>query len=896
MAIIVTCANGHKLRVKDEHAGKKVRCPNCKSVVQVPVGTAKQAGDDLYAGLMGSDPGATPPPRSAPARRPAAASQPVRRRTPTGASGARAKANSAPWKLPLAIAGALAAVAALVVVAVIVLGGGDDQVAKQNDVTENRSSAQMASGEDPAGRSAANNQTQQPMAPRGNSPSTVAGTALAVPPDIPHEPIDLTYLPPEAELIVSLRLGALLGTPLLQPLLASQGPPGQNPLAEFEQQLGIGLADVDSVVIAMPTLEEAISAGMSQAGGMPGLPGPGPAPGAPPEQSAQEEPPAIAVVRTSKPFDSQKLLAAAGDSQPQQLGEVTYYLIQPPDMALPGGGLPGLPMPRGAGGPGRSNPFGPTQGAGLPPGGPRGGAGLDNSSGGNQLSGQLGPGTTPPAQSGQTFAQGGQTQLEGAVPQAEPAEETPIALHFPDNQTIVLGTEELVRRAIEQTQTPAARPELASFNAGHHVLIAIAPEGGLGAAAQGAPMPVDENDPLAQAIGHASAVAFSAIVTDHVFLFATLPCNDAPGAAQLQAALDGTIQQLQAAYAGMKPSISSTLGDVLDVVVGSVAVSQDDAVVQIAATLPPRMFEPQTIAVIPALMMGGAFGMDTGEMEITPDMTEAGPGEFSVGQFGQDEPPVAAKVIEDGWEKTLNLSYEKPQDLRVRLEGEAFFATIELTGVSAQSATAYGMLRVDSATDDRGNELKLIAPRETTGLQGDPSKQFLPVNYPNFLSGRPNPPDNRVRIHLMLESPLPAAKQLATLEGSVQVAQHKEIILRGNLNKPGTKLADPALEEAGLFVQIGRDVKVANVDPSMIVVVQATGATAKLLVIRLADDSGQSLSSGVGRSQSGGTTTYTLLAQQELPPGVSLKVSLVDEETLVEVPFKFENVALPPRP
>ena len=33
MKIAVVCPNGHTLRAKAEHAGKKVRCPSCKAAV-----------------------------------------------------------------------------------------------------------------------------------------------------------------------------------------------------------------------------------------------------------------------------------------------------------------------------------------------------------------------------------------------------------------------------------------------------------------------------------------------------------------------------------------------------------------------------------------------------------------------------------------------------------------------------------------------------------------------------------------------------------------------------------------------------------------------------------------------------------------------------------------------
>ena len=37
MAIALKCPNGHALAVAEEHAGKRVMCPTCRSILEVPV-------------------------------------------------------------------------------------------------------------------------------------------------------------------------------------------------------------------------------------------------------------------------------------------------------------------------------------------------------------------------------------------------------------------------------------------------------------------------------------------------------------------------------------------------------------------------------------------------------------------------------------------------------------------------------------------------------------------------------------------------------------------------------------------------------------------------------------------------------------------------------------------
>lgn len=88
MAIHLECAQGHKIRVKDELLGKKIRCPNCQSVVRVESPDSDDADDDSWD---------APDSRRLPTR------------TVNGASN-RSRSESTRSKLPLAIAAAVVVV------------------------------------------------------------------------------------------------------------------------------------------------------------------------------------------------------------------------------------------------------------------------------------------------------------------------------------------------------------------------------------------------------------------------------------------------------------------------------------------------------------------------------------------------------------------------------------------------------------------------------------------------------------------------------------------------------------------------------------------------------------------------------------------------------------------
>jgi hypothetical protein len=100
MQILVQCPKGHKLQVKEEYAGKKIRCPKCQEAVVVPA--AEQATRERESTLA-----ATEPQRGADVKQ-----------APVG--GAGAKRPTGRGKLPLFIGAGVIALMALAVAGYIV--------------------------------------------------------------------------------------------------------------------------------------------------------------------------------------------------------------------------------------------------------------------------------------------------------------------------------------------------------------------------------------------------------------------------------------------------------------------------------------------------------------------------------------------------------------------------------------------------------------------------------------------------------------------------------------------------------------------------------------------------------------------------------------------------------
>lgn len=53
MAIQFRCLNGHKLRVDEEHAGKKGSCPKCNAIVRIPQPARQGISDSSILALLG---------------------------------------------------------------------------------------------------------------------------------------------------------------------------------------------------------------------------------------------------------------------------------------------------------------------------------------------------------------------------------------------------------------------------------------------------------------------------------------------------------------------------------------------------------------------------------------------------------------------------------------------------------------------------------------------------------------------------------------------------------------------------------------------------------------------------------------------------------------------------
>jgi len=90
MSILVSCPNGHTLKVDDKFAGRRGRCPKCRATVAVPASSSSSLDEDAILELLESPQGSAIGPSSAnrPSKHEDAAREAETSRRSAGAHGA----------------------------------------------------------------------------------------------------------------------------------------------------------------------------------------------------------------------------------------------------------------------------------------------------------------------------------------------------------------------------------------------------------------------------------------------------------------------------------------------------------------------------------------------------------------------------------------------------------------------------------------------------------------------------------------------------------------------------------------------------------------------------------------------------------------------------------------
>lgn len=307
----------------DENAfGRKIRCPNCKSIITIPVPEGESPAAPI-APVGTAAPAATPGPKPAGpvASRPVpgnlgAAAPPPRPATADGKKSKKGLFIGLGVTLLLAIGG---------LAAFLTMSGGgenDDGGALPPADTANANSDDASSNPKSASEPAMDMAAAEPTTDMGMGNSM--DSAFGAPPAT--KGADLAWVPENSQLLVSIQPSELIGSPLAAKLLETQ-PQVKMGIAAFEGKAGITIADIESVVIVASGFDEASKNGFKDLKAA-----------KTPEQrkaaSVSLSEAIYAIIMTSKPVDFNTVAGTAA------LPEVEFEGMKYRSMMPPGGTAP----------------------------------------------------------------------------------------------------------------------------------------------------------------------------------------------------------------------------------------------------------------------------------------------------------------------------------------------------------------------------------------------------------------------------------------------------------------------------------------------------------------------------------------------------------------------------
>ncbi len=235
----------------DENAfGRKIRCPNCKSIITIPVPEGAAPAGAAPA------PAAPAPPPPHPGVKPAG---PVAARPIPGkpAAAAAARAGDGDSKSQLVI---------MVVIVLLMIGGGVAALLMGRGAGKDAASELAAAEDGEILEEGEMSDGEEPEMSEDMAEAMAAATAFdEMKPAAAGEPASggaLAWAPKDSQFFISLRPSQLMESPLIKGLLAKQ-PQATQQLAAVEQMAGFKISDIDSLLVAISGLDELIGDNLS---------------------------------------------------------------------------------------------------------------------------------------------------------------------------------------------------------------------------------------------------------------------------------------------------------------------------------------------------------------------------------------------------------------------------------------------------------------------------------------------------------------------------------------------------------------------------------------------------------------------------------------------------------
>ncbi|MDA0809045.1 MAG: tetratricopeptide repeat protein [Planctomycetota bacterium] len=477
-------------------------------------------------------------------------------------------------------------------------------------------------------------------------------------------------------------------------------------------------------------------------------------------------------------------------------------------------------------------------------------------------------------------------------------------VYLPDSKTIVLAEEEPLTSSIEQGSETASRPEFDFVDASSHLAIAFVPNDPFSLTE---PIPTegsgsDALDRLSTAVkDQLLGVGLEISLSDSLELEVRALCVDDAAATEVDASIGDLMNEAKGLWTLAKAGAPAPIVGIVDSIIRAQKNSADAQVASLSTRLTAQSIERAVEGakeMLPMLMMGAMAGLG-GAM---------GPGDLSIGSNSGEpiKPPAATKPAAGlSVAATAKLSSRIDLDDEGNEKPKAIELLLAITGDQAQAAGGAGFASVSSAKDNNGTDLTLRVV-SNFGAGG-----FEAIDRDDFFVKHP---DNGCTAIVTFDPPAEAATAIASAEGIVKlriVENSSQIIVDGAKSLLGKEVDNSELVAAGYKLKLeekkekfGDDeftlwqLEWLNAGSAVDVQQIADGGGLGLQTPQLVDADGNVIAEFSGTSyvsfgnNSSLSWSMSIQDDQPVPDDARLRFTLNTDVSIVDVPFKVENVAI----
>lgn len=474
---------------------------------------------------------------------------------------------------------------------------------------------------------------------------------------------------------------------------------------------------------------------------------------------------------------------------------------------------------------------------------------------------------------------------------------------LPDSKTIVLAEEGPLQAVIEQGAEDSSRPEFEFVDATAHVSIGFVPNDPFALTEQ---IPSegtgsDAMDKLASAAKEQLlGVGLGVSLTDSVELEVRLLCIDDAAATDINAALTAVMTELKGMWALMKGAAPPVISGMVDSLIRAQRNSSTREVASISTRITQQSIQnavENAAEMLPMLMMGALGGGGA--------IPGGGLGSGTGGD-GPPPPPPATKPAE-GLTVTPSARPSSQDDLddEGNVLPKAVELVLDIVGDQAKNATGAGFPALTSGADNNGADLT-VRIRANFGQGG-----FESIDHEDFFVKHP---DDGCRVIVALNPPATAPESV-TAEGTVKlriVERTSQTLVPNAKSLLGQEINNAELASAGFQLKLEETKEKFGDDEFVswrLEWVNASGTPQRLEEIagggglglqqpELVDASGNVIGTFSDTEYLAGVGAASLAwgmqvqPDQPIPDDAQLRFTINEEVSVVDVPFKVENVAV----